>query len=100
MVISRNRTTDVLVIGVGMSGMAAASELSRAGRKVMVVDKGRAVGGRMASRRIGEAVFDHGAQLITSRSDYQCGDHCGIASLNTALASGTAAAVAILEDLP
>jgi phytoene dehydrogenase-like protein len=31
---------------------------------------------------------------------YQCGDHCGIASLNTALASGTAAAVAILEDLP
>jgi phytoene dehydrogenase-like protein len=31
---------------------------------------------------------------------YQCGDHCGIASLNTALASGTAAAEAILEDLP
>jgi len=69
MVISRNHTTDVLVIGAGMSGMAAASELSRAGRKVMVVDKGRAVGGRMASRRIGEAVFDHGAQFITSRSD-------------------------------
>ncbi len=35
----------------------------------MVVDKGRAVGGRMASRRIGEAVFDHGAQFITARSD-------------------------------
>lgn len=29
---------------------------------------------------------------------YQCGDHCGIASLNTALASGTAAAEAVLED--
>lgn len=31
---------------------------------------------------------------------YQCGDHCGIASIDTALASGTAAARAVLEDLP
>jgi phytoene dehydrogenase-like protein len=31
---------------------------------------------------------------------YQCGDHCGIASLNTALESGRAAAAAILTDLP
>ncbi len=66
---SPNQFTDVLIIGAGMSGMAAASELSRAGLRVMVVDKGRAVGGRMASRRIGEAVFDHGAQFITARSD-------------------------------
>lgn len=29
---------------------------------------------------------------------YQCGDHCGIASLNTALTSGAAAAQAVLED--
>lgn len=66
---SQNQFTDVLIIGAGMSGIAAASELSRAGPRVMVVDKGRAVGGRMASRRIGEAVFDHGAQFITARSD-------------------------------
>jgi predicted NAD/FAD-dependent oxidoreductase len=31
---------------------------------------------------------------------YQCGDHCGIASIDTSLASGTAAAEAVLEDLP
>lgn len=31
---------------------------------------------------------------------YQCGDHCGIASIDTALASGTAAAQAILDDTP
>lgn len=30
---------------------------------------------------------------------YVCGDHCGIASLNTALVSGRAAAEAVLEDL-
>lgn len=29
---------------------------------------------------------------------YQCGDHCGLASINTALASGTVAAEALLED--
>lgn len=29
---------------------------------------------------------------------YQCGDHCGIASINSALASGTAAARAVLDD--
>jgi renalase len=60
---------DVLIVGAGMSGVAAASALARAGRHVMVVDKGRGVGGRMATRRIGEAVFDHGAQFITARSE-------------------------------
>lgn len=69
MVKSRNQFADIAVIGAGMSGMMAASELSRAGRRVTVVDKGRGVGGRMATRRIGAAVFDHGAQFITARSD-------------------------------
>lgn len=44
----------------------AATELQSTGRRVMVLDKGRGVGGRMATRRIGEAVFDHGAQFFTS----------------------------------
>jgi renalase len=59
--------TDVLVIGAGMAGLTAAAELQRAGRRVRVLDKGRGVGGRLASRRIGEASFDHGAQFITTR---------------------------------
>ena len=52
-----------------MSGVAAASDLVRAGRRVVVVEKGRGVGGRMATRRIGEAVLDHGAQFVTARSE-------------------------------
>lgn len=60
-------TTDVLIIGAGMAGLTAAAELKRAGRSVRVLDKGRGVGGRLASRRIGEASFDHGAQFITTR---------------------------------
>jgi len=67
---NQDRFTDVLIVGAGMSGMAAASALVRAGRRVMVVDKGRGVGGRMSNRRIGGAVFDHGAQFITARSEW------------------------------
>jgi len=59
--------TDVLVIGAGMAGLIAAAELQRAGRRVLVLDKGRGVGGRLATRRIDGATFDHGAQFITTR---------------------------------
>jgi predicted NAD/FAD-dependent oxidoreductase len=65
----RDGSTDVLIVGAGICGVSAAVELSRAGRRVMVVDKSRGVGGRMATRRIGGAVFDHGAQFITTRSE-------------------------------
>lgn len=60
--------TDILIIGAGMSGLTAASALQQAGREVIVVDKGRGVGGRMATRRIGAATFDHGAQFVTART--------------------------------
>lgn len=59
---------DILILGAGMAGLSAATVLQRAGRRVLVLDKGRSVGGRMATRRIGEAVFDHGAQFMTARS--------------------------------
>ena len=59
----------VLVIGAGASGLAAAGALSGAGHDVVVVDKGRGVGGRLATRRMGEARLDHGAQFFTVRSE-------------------------------
>ena len=62
------QTADVIVIGAGMAGLTAAAELQRAGCRVLVLDKGRGVGGRLASRRIGGAAFDHGAQFITART--------------------------------
>ncbi len=39
----------VLVVGGGISGVAAALEVQRAGLSVTVVDRGRRLGGRMAS---------------------------------------------------
>jgi renalase len=58
---------DVLVIGAGISGLLCASELQRAGVSTRVLDKGRGVGGRMATRRMGGGRFDHGAQFFTVR---------------------------------
>jgi len=62
-----SRAVDVLVIGAGMAGLSAAAALQKAGRKPLVIDKGRGVGGRMATRRIATATFDHGAQFVTAR---------------------------------
>ena len=51
---------DVLIIGAGLAGLSAANELQLAGYRVLVVDKGRGLGGRLAGRRIGGATFiDH-----------------------------------------
>lgn len=60
---------DVAVIGAGIAGLAAADRLERAGHRVAVVDKGRSVGGRLATRRLAGATFDHGAQFLTARSE-------------------------------
>lgn len=60
-------TFDVLIVGAGLAGLSAANDLHQAGLKVLVVDKGRGLGGRLAGRRIGDATFDHGAQFMTAR---------------------------------
>ena len=58
-----------VVVGAGISGLLAARELRDAGWRVTVLDKGRGVGGRMATRRFGGASFDHGSQFFTVRGD-------------------------------
>lgn len=58
---------DVIVVGAGIAGLCAATELRRGGRSVVVLDKSRGVGGRMATRRVGDVVCDHGAQFFTVR---------------------------------
>lgn len=47
-----------------MAGATAARTLAEAGLAVRVFDKGRTVGGRMATRRRGTMPFDHGAQFM------------------------------------
>lgn len=61
-------TVDAVVVGAGMAGLTAARSLRAGGFSVTVLDKGRAVGGRMATRRFGGGRFDHGAQHFSVRS--------------------------------
>ncbi len=62
---------DIVIIGGGMAGLSAATALAATGQRIIVLDKGRGPGGRMAARRVeidGEPVsFDHGAQYFTAR---------------------------------
>ncbi|MEJ2482209.1 MAG: FAD-dependent oxidoreductase [Gemmatimonadota bacterium] len=56
------------IIGAGISGLAAARELTDRGFEVRVFEKSRGLGGRAATRRRGRMSFDHGAQYFTVRS--------------------------------
>lgn len=63
-------TVDVLIIGAGLSGLMAAHTLKNAGYTVQLIDKGRSVGGRLATRRVGDnGIADHGAQFFSVRTD-------------------------------
>ena len=63
----------VIIVGAGLAGLVAANALAGAGRRSVVLDKGRSPGGRLATRRMtgldGRAArLDHGAQFFTVRS--------------------------------
>lgn len=58
----------IVVVGAGLSGLVAARRLADA-HEVLLLDKGRSVGGRLATRRMDDAVVDHGAQFFTVRGD-------------------------------
>lgn len=60
---------DVIVIGAGIAGLICAQKLKQAGLDVTVVEKSAGVGGRMATRRLQGTWVDHGAQLISVKSD-------------------------------
>lgn len=77
----------IAIIGAGVAGLTAARMLRAAGRAPRVFDKGRSIGGRLASRQTREGpAFDHGAQYVTARLD-------GFAQeLSLAAAAGTAKA--------
>ena len=63
------RISSCVVIGGGITGLITASELQRKGIEVTVLDKGRGIGGRLATKRIDrgeptEGVFDYGTQYF------------------------------------
>ena len=59
----------VIVVGAGIAGVACARTLADAEIPVVVLDRGRRVGGRMATRRLGDRPVDLGASYFTSSDD-------------------------------
>jgi len=57
----------VAVVGAGLAGLTSARELTQAGLDVTVYEKSRGVGGRLSTRRVDWATFDHGTQYFTAR---------------------------------
>lgn len=58
---------DVIIIGSGIAGLSAARYLHDKGQSVLVLDKGRRIGGRCATKRIEGFTFNYGAQFLTTK---------------------------------
>ena len=61
--------TKTIILGAGLAGLSAARCLQAQGHEVHIIDKGRGAGGRLATRRLGGARLDHGAQFFTTRGE-------------------------------
>jgi len=57
----------VAIVGAGIAGLAAGRTLQKSGASVVLYDKARGVGGRLATRRVQDFVFDTGATSIAPR---------------------------------
>ncbi len=73
-----------IVVGAGLSGLLVARVCRDRGESVVVLEKSRGVGGRLATKRVGNAVFDQGAQFFTVRDPRFAGlvaewKSCGVA---------------------
>lgn len=76
----------IAIIGAGMAGITCARRLAEAGHTPVLFDKGRGIGGRIATRRAEGHHFDHGAQYVSARAPEFA------ALLDRVIADGNAAA--------
>ena len=62
---------NVVVIGGGMGGLAAAARLAKKGHKVTLFEAGSRLGGKCQTERLGEFSFDTGPSLLTLPAVYR-----------------------------
>lgn len=67
---NRSEKFDIVVIGAGIAGLVCAQELQQAGYSVVVVEKSRGVGGRMATRRVSGSRADHGVRYLEPTDEF------------------------------
>src|SRR5690242_3911708 len=59
--------SDILIIGAGISGLAAARTLAEAGRRVTLLEASNRVGGRIHTIRKANEIIELGAEFIHGR---------------------------------
>jgi renalase len=69
--LDRSPLFDVAVIGAGIAGLTCARQLQQAGYTVVVLEKSRGVGGRVATRRTHDIRADHGIGYLELQGDPQ-----------------------------
>ncbi|MGB7344114.1 MAG: FAD-dependent oxidoreductase, partial [Pirellulaceae bacterium] len=61
---SNNDSSDVIIIGAGLAGLTCASQLTKAGRSVTVLEATDRVGGRVRTDVVDGYTMDHGFQVL------------------------------------
>ncbi|KZZ46253.1 hypothetical protein A3759_07210 [Thalassolituus sp. HI0120] len=59
----------IAIVGAGMAGLSALQRLKEHGHQVTIFDKSRGSGGRLATKKVGDASWDMGAQFMRSHDE-------------------------------
>ncbi len=62
---------EFIIVGAGLSGSVFSSFLNKRGMKHLVLEKSKGLGGRIASRRLGDQTFDHGVSQFQLNADQE-----------------------------
>ncbi len=62
---------EIAIIGAGIAGLTCAQQLQQAGKTVVLIDKSRGLGGRLATRRLAGTHADHGVCYLRAKDDYR-----------------------------
>jgi renalase len=60
---------EIAVIGAGIAGLTCARRLQAAGKTVVLIDKSRGLGGRLATRRLAVTHADHGVCYLQPKGE-------------------------------
>jgi renalase len=60
---------DIAIVGAGIAGLTCAQQLQQAGYRVVILEKSRGVGGRLATRRLPNDRADHGTCYLSLKGE-------------------------------